>query len=267
MNRLRMVLVFLIIIVFTACNKDAGGVKNKGDYAVNQSQTAYGLTHGGYVGRAVISINEVGDISVNIDDAFLLHVLALVDIDEEKWTEDNTVKFISHGEEKHVAKYIEYNGIIYIAIPVGEGFTYVEADGDGMAYGSVDLEREILRNQVTMEQYYDLVPKGGLKLLDSFEGNANAVTTTIYGGLTKKTAPDYWNFGQTWVGNIKAIESFIEKNGVQFDLSDMVHASEPDKDGLKFWSVADAVTGATNEDFKDYFGLVQMAAGRLKINK
>lgn len=267
MRKLQILLVVFLMIALTGCNKGNGGSANKGDYAVNQSQTAYGLTHGGYVGKAVITVNEAGEISVDIDDAFLLHVLALVNIEEEKWNENNTVSFLSHGEEKHVAKYIEYNDVVYIAIAVGEGFTYVEADGEGMAYGSVDLEREILKNQASMAQYYELVPKGKLKVLDGFNGQATAVITTSYGGLTKKAAPGYWNFGQTWVGNIEEIEKFIEKNGVQFSLNDMVHATEPNEDGLKFWTVADAVTGATNVDFKDYFGLVQLAAGRLKTNK
>lgn len=93
------------------------------------------------------------------------------------------------------------------------------------------------------------------------------VTTTSYGGVTRKTSPGYWSTGQTWIGNIEEIEAFIEENGTAFSLSEMQRAAEEDANGLKLWAVADAVTGATNSDFKDYFGLAQLAVGRLKMNR
>lgn len=259
--------ILVLIFVLGSCSNNGGEGEIRGAYAANQSQTAYSLTHGGYVGRAVITIDSKGKVSVDIDDAFLPHVLAVVDYEDDQWSDDNTVKFISHGDELYVAKYVEYNGVIYVAVSIGEGFIYVEADENGMPLNSLDLEFKIIRNQKTMAQYFDIVPKGKFKILDAFDGKATPITTTPNGGLTKKTSPGYWNFGQTWVGNIEAIEEFIEKNGVQFNLSDMKRAEEPNKDGLKFWSVTDAITGATNADFKDYFGLVQSAAGRLKTNQ
>ena len=90
------------------------------------------------------------------------------------------------------------------------------------------------------------------------------VTTTAYGGVTKKDAPGYWAFGVGWKGNMEAIEAFIEENGSDYPNSEMVRAAEENADGLKLWSVADAVTGATNSDFKDYFNVAQAAISRLK---
>ena len=58
--------------------------------------------------------------------------------------------------------------------------------------------------------------------------------------------------------------TIIEENGGQFQLSEMVRASDENLNGLKHWSVADTVTAATNPDFKDYFDLVQSALGLLK---
>jgi hypothetical protein len=43
----------------------------------------------------------------------------------------------------------------------------------------------------------------------------------------------------------------------------MVRQAE-DSEGLQKWAVADVVTGATASDFKDYFGLVLLAAAQLK---
>jgi len=84
--------------------------------------------------------------------------------------------------------------------------------------------------------------------------------------VTKKASPGYWSTGQTWIGNIEEIEAFIEENGAAFSLSEMQRSAEEDANGLKLWSVADAVTGATNSDFKDYFSVAQLAIGRLKMD-
>ena len=117
-----------------------------------------------------------------------------------------------------------------------------------------------------MAAYYDAIQSGKFGVYTTLGGEMMPVTTTHYGGVTKKNSPGYWAFGIGWAGNMEAIEMFAEENGVQFSLSEMVRAAEEDADGKKYWSVADAVTAATNSDFKDYFGLIQAAAGRLKQN-
>lgn len=235
-----------------------------GPYVANQTATAYLYIHGGYVGRAIAKTDGEGYLTVSLDEAFLPHTIAEVDIESEEWNEDNTVLFDSHGDT-YAAKYVEYNGTTYVGVSAGGSITYVEADENGDPVGNTDLEKAILRGQGTMAAYYALAPAGGFKLFTDFGGEAITVTTTSYGGLTKKNAPDYWSFGKTWIGNISAIEEFIADNGVQFKLSQAKRAEEENADGLKVWSVADVVTGATNSDFKEYLGLAQYAAGKLKI--
>ena len=235
-----------------------------GPYAANQTATAYIYIHGGYVGKAVAETDGEGYLTVSLDEAFLPHTLAEVDIEAEEWDEDNTVLFDSHGDT-YAAKYVEYNGTIYVGVPAGTSITYVEADENGGPAGNTDLEKEIIRSQGTMAAYYALISAGEFKIFTEFGGEPIAVTTTSYGGLTKKNSPGYWSFGQTWIGNITAIEEFIAENGVRFKLSQAKRAEEENADGLKLWSVADVVTGATNSDFKEYLGLAQYAAGKLKI--
>jgi len=275
---MKKIFLLLCIVTFTASFIYGGGQKEEmaaepissepmitGAYVPGQTETAYAYVHGGYVGMAKVKTDANGDLSVELDEAFLPHILAQVDMDAAEWTEENTVVFESHGP-KHVAKYVEYNGKQYIGVSVGSSISYVEADEAGMAAGNIDLEMSIIRNQGTMESYYTLVASGSFKIFTAFGGDAITVTTTGYGGLTKKNSPGYWAFGQTWIGNIRAIEDFIAANGVQFNESDMMRAKEENADGLKLWSVADAVSGATNSDFRDYFGLSQHAAGKLKTN-
>jgi hypothetical protein len=173
---------------------------------------------------------------------------------------------MSRGNENYVAKYVQYNDKVYVGVPTGTTLSYVEADENGNPAGNVDLEKAILRNHDTMRAYYALIGAGKFGVLPRFGGEVIPVTTTSYGGLTKKDAPGYWDSGQTWIGNIEAMEAFIEENGGQYSLTEMVRASEENADGLKLWSVADTVTAATNSDFKDYFDLVQSALGRLKTN-
>jgi len=265
-----LLLLFLVALSFllVACGSGESGDQGEvsGPYLPDQRAEAYAYTHGGYVGKAVVTVGSDGSLSVDVDEAFLPHTLALVDIESEEWSGTNTVSYMSRGNEYYVAKYVQYNDKVYTGVPTGTGFSYVEADENGNPAGNADLEKAILRNHDTMRAYYALIGAGNFAVLPAFGGEAVAVTTTSYGGLTKKNAPGYWDFGQTWLGNIEAMEAFIEENGGQYSLTEMVRAAEENSDGLKFWSVADTVTAATNSDFKDYFDLVQSALGRLKTN-
>lgn len=253
------ILAVLLLAFLVSCSGSSGG------YMAGQISEAYAYVHGGYVGRALVKVADDGSLDVSLDEAYLPHTLGIVDYESDEWTEENTVYYLSRGSEVRVAKYVEYNGDVYVGTTVGTGLSYVAAGETGEPTGGTDLELSIVRNQSTMAAYFAGVQAGSFKVLTEFGGTAMPVTETHYGGVTKKNAPGYWNTGQTWIGNVTAIEEFAEENGVGYALSDMVRASEEDANGLKFWSVADAVTGATNSDFPDYFGLIQAAAGRLAM--
>jgi hypothetical protein len=271
MKRTVLLLFVVVVSVFlAACGSGKSDSSDQeevsGPYLPDQRVEAYAYTHGGYVGKAVVTVGADGSLSVDIDEAFLPHTLALVDIESDDWSDANTVSYMSHGNENYTAKYVQYNDKVYVGIPTGTTLSYVEADENGNPAGNVDLEKAILRNHDTMRAYYALIGAGKFAVLPGFGGEAIPVTTTSYGGLTKKVSPGYWDSGQTWLGNIEAMEAFIEENGGQYSLTEMVRAAEENSDGLKLWSVADTVTAATNSDFKDYFSLVQNALGRLKTN-
>jgi len=251
----------LAVAMFVGCAGDTSV-----GYLPGQAEDAYAYVHGGYVGRATVTVLDDGSFDVSLDDAFMPHTLAIVDIEADEWNEDNTAFYVSRGNQVRVAKYVEYDGTTYVGNTVGTGLSYVGAGENGEAVGGKDLELSILRNQATMAAYYAGIQSGSFKIFSEFGGAAMSVTETHYGGVTKKTAPGYWTTGQTWIGNIEEIEAFIEENGAAFSLSEMQRAAEEDANGLKLWSVADAVTGATNSDFKDYFNVAQLAIGRLKMD-
>jgi len=262
MRKLSAIVVAAVLLVALAgCGGDSGG-----GYVSGQIEEAYAFSHGGYVARAVVRVLDDGSIDVDIDEAFLPSTLAAVDVESAEWNEGNTVSYVSHGSNVPVAKYIEYDGTAYVGTTVGSAVVYVEAGDNGEPVGGTDLNLAILRNQASMAAYYNSIQAGSFKVLTEFGGQPITVDETHYGGVTKVNAPGYWNTGQTWQGNIDAIEAFIEENGAAYSLSEMVRASEANADGLKLWSVADAVTGATNSDFKDYFGVVQTAMARLKTS-
>jgi len=262
MRKLSAVLVVILVLVAVAATGEPMMLVT--GYVPGQVEEAYAYTHGGYVGRAVVRVQSDGSLDVDIDEAFLPHTLGIVDIESAEWTDENTAYYIQRGSEVRVAKYIEYDGTVYVGTTVGGAMIYVEADENGMPAGSQDLEQQILRNQSTMAAYYNGIQSGSFKIYTRFGGRAMTVSTTSYGGVTKNNSPGYWAFGQTWQGNIDAIEEFIEENGSDYSASDMVRASEENADGLRLWSVADAVTGATNSDFKDYFAVAQLAIAQLK---
>jgi hypothetical protein len=249
----------IVLVALISCGTEAPVTEG---YAPNQMVEAYAYSHGGYVGQAVITTDAEGMIDVSINEAFLPHTLAVVDLEADEWTEDNTVYYLQRGSEVRVAKFVEYAGTVYVGTTVGSALAYVEADEEGNPAGGTILEKAILRNQSTMAAYYANIAAGKFKTFTEFGGSATAVTTTSYGGLFKKGS-EYWNFGIGWAGNIEAIETFAEENGTAFAFDDMVRQAE-DSEGLRKWAVADVVTGATASDFKDYFGLVLLAAAQLK---
>lgn len=235
------------------------------DYLPGQSAESYGYVHGGYVGQAVVMVEPSGSLDVKINEAFLPHTLAAVDMKSGVWSAANTAHYVLRGRTINVAKYIEYDGVVYVGTTVGTSLTYVTADEAGNPAGGKDLELLILKNQASMAKYFNSVTKGGFKVIPAFNKMAEPVTTTASGAVTKRESPKYWAKGQTWIGNITAVETFIEKNGTAFPATEIKRAAEKDKDGLKQWSVADAVTGATMIDFKDYFNLSQLAIAQLKM--
>lgn len=254
----------LAVFTFMGC----GNSSSSQGYAPNQTAQAFGYTHGGYLGSAVVKTDADGKISVSLDEAFLPNVLGEVDLKDDMWNEGNTVSYVSHGHAVPVAKYVEYNGNVYVGTSIGSTMAYVQADENGAASGGSTLTLEILRDQGSMEAWYNNIFAGKFKVLPAFGGDAITVTTSTYGGLTKKNAPGYWGGADqatTWMSNIEAIQNFAEKDGTHFNQSSMVQAKEANKDGLKPWSVADAVTGATATDFKAYFLLIQGAVGQLQM--
>lgn len=227
-------------------------------YAPNQSVTDFAYVHGGYVGRADVTTDAEGAITANLDEAFLPHSLAIVDIESDEWTEDNTATYVIRGDTVHVARYISYAGTNYVGTTVGNALTYVEADENGNPTGGKDLELIILRNEANMESYWNTIGDGGFAIFTEFGGEAMPVTTTSYGSLYKEGS-SYWNFGIGWQGNIDAIEEAAAQYGTGYTLDEMTRGSD------NVWSLADATTGATASDFKDYFSLIQLASARLEM--
>lgn len=228
-------------------------------FAPNQSVEAYAYTHGGYVGMAMVTTDAEGNISATLDEAFLPHTMAEVDLEAAEWNEDNTVFYISRGDEVRVAKYISYAGTNYVGTTVGSAVVYVAADESGNPAGGKDLELEILRNQTTMANYYENLRDGQFMIYTGFGQGGQAVTEGPYGSPFK-SGGGYWNFGDLgWQGNMDAIEEAAATIGTGFGLDEMVRGDD------NFWSLADATTGATASDFIDYFSLIQLAVGRLAM--
>ena len=241
-------LFFVVAIIAAGCGSDAP----------DQTVEAYNYFNRGYVGQAVVRTTKDGSLDVTLDEAFLPHTLAIVDIDADEWNEDNTVYYIQRGNEVRVAKHIAYDGTNYTSSTVGSALVFVESDDAGNPAGNKDLELQILRSEETMAAWFENIADGRFEIFTEFGGTAQPVTTTSYGSVFKRDST-YWNFGIGWMGNIEAIEEAVAQYGADYSLDEM------NRSGDGRWKLADAVTGATLSDFKDYMGLIQRAAGRLKM--
>ena len=249
------IVVAAAIFMLASCGNDAEAPTG---FVPDQSVEAYAYVHGGYVGQVVATTDDEGEFGVTIDEAFLPHTLAIVDMEADEWNEDNTVFYVQRGDEVRVAKWISYAGTNYTGVTVGTALAYVESDEDGNPSGASILEKSILRNEETMAAWWDSIDEGAFQVYTEFGGSGSAVTTTSYGSLYKRGS-EYWNFGIGWQGNMDAIAEAAEEYGVSFTLDDMVRNNNNE------WELADATTGATASDFKDYFSLVQLAVARLEM--
>lgn len=269
MKKLSIICAATTALVLAGCGNGGAGTSGPQasgpEFAANQTTEAYIYIHGGYVGQAIARTNAQGEVSVELDEAFLPHTLAAVDFQEDRWTEGNTVFYVVRGNRNYLARYVEYNGTTYVGTTVGTSVTYVQADDEGNPAGGQDLELLILRDQDSMAAYFDRIQNGGFGIMTEFGGSVEPVTTTSYGQVTKRGS-SYWTFGIGWQGNIDAIEAFIDENGWNFRVADMTRAEVEASDGNRYWSVADAVTGATLSDFPDYFVNAQMALAQLERN-
>ncbi len=227
-------------------------------YAPEQTAEAYNYVHGGYIGRAVVTTDSDGALSVELDEAFLPHTLAIVDMESDEWNEDNTVYYVQRNNQVRVAKYVAYNGTNYTGVTVGSALSYVASDDEGNPAGGTDLELQIIRNEARMAEYWQHVGNGRFEVFTEFGGTPTPVTTTSYGSVYKRGST-YWDFGLGWQGNIDAVEEAAVEHGVRFTLDEM---NRNDDD---LWELADAVTAATLTDFPDYFALIQTASARLKV--
>jgi hypothetical protein len=245
----------LVLVALVGCGGDAAAPTG---YAPGQEVEAYAYVHGGYVGKAVVTTDDEGAMSATIDEAFLPHTIAAVNLEDDAWSEDNTVSYESHGNVTSVAEYVAYNGDVYVGRMVGNTLVYVPADENGQPSGSPSLEKMILRNEDNMKAYFDGIQDGAFEVFTEFGGDPMTVTTTSYGSLTKRGST-YWNFGSGWEGNVDAIAEAAAQNGIGYSLDDLSQNSDGE------WEVADATTAATASDFKDYFALIQQAAARLAM--
>ena len=228
-------------------------------FAPNQTAEAYAYVHGGYVGQAVATTNADGALSVQIDEAFLPHTLAIVDINAPEWNENNTVYYVSRGNQIRVAKWVAFRDARYTGVTVGSGLSYVSSDSDGSPSGGTDLAMFIIRNEANMGAWFSGVQNGEFRVFTEFGGTPIPVTTTSYGKVTKRGST-YWTQGIGWAGNMEAIGAAAVEHGVAFGLNEMTRRSDDNR-----WQLADAVTAATASDFKDYFALIQLATARLKL--
>lgn len=260
---MRKILFALIAVValtaLVSCGGNGESAGTSTGYAPGQEVEAYDYVHGGYVGKAVVSTDDEGKLEVTLDEAFLPHTLAAVDLDSEEWTEENTITYTAHGHTSNLAKYVVYNGTAYVGTTFGTNSVWVEADEDGNPAGNTSLEMAIVRNENTMRSYYNGIQNGAFKVMTEFGGDPMTVETTSYGSLTKRGS-EYWaegGHGLGWQANIDAIETAAEEQGVSYTYGEMTRNDD------NKWQLADAVTGATASDFQEYFALIQLAAARL----
>jgi hypothetical protein len=151
------------------------------------------------------------------------------------------------------AKYVQVGDIVFTAGSKPDGYILYTspATGDVLSYFDKD--------EANMAWFFDEMRAGNFWLLKKVGNGFEKVDIAAFfkdapgapiakGKSQNKKVRQHWD---QWVPNIHKIEIFFKRNGF------VPGAFSQGKDGV--WSVADAVTGATIVEFKEYAGILYKA--------
>lgn len=248
---LAFLLVFTLGFVLYACgddedeNGDDNGNGNGNGEVEEFIGTGYGLVHGHYVGISTVEVDEDGVvIEATLDEYFLPYSWASVEVDEEaEEAPEDVVVWERRGSTNWNAKYVDIGGILFEA---------TSEDGAAPVYsapGIPDLEAW-LKLQPNAKWYVEQVDAGNF-----FIANADGSESDYPLGEEemRKWDANYWRFGDLgWDGNVEqTIEAVVGMN--------LSEKFELERGEDNFWTIGDAVSGATWSDMPDYIEVILRA--------
>ncbi len=205
----------------------------------------YALVHGHYVGVVNIEVDEENVVSdIWLDEYYLPYNWARVS--EDHAGADDVIEVTMRGNPVYFAKYIVIEDTLFTGEATDGYVAYTAEDIDDF-YTWIDVEENA-------DWYVRQVQEGNFFLANE-DGSKSSYERVESSSLEamRKSESDYWRFGDLgWDGNRdKTVDALIGLN-----LSDEP-TIERNEDNI--WEVNDSETGATWNDFKDYYDVILRA--------
>lgn len=257
-SKLYTLLAVAFIAVFAGQAVFAQGVSG------TQVKKAYTLLNEGYyIAEGVVRIEDGIVVDCTIDE--MNTMLFWGNFSQNKITKDEIAKFGNdniytamfdfHGEKTatQFAKYVQVGDTIFTAGTKPDGYILYTSDSTGEVLSFFNKSEEHMAwffKEMRAGHYWLLKKTANgfekLEIASFFKDVPGAPLDK--GKSQNKKYRIHWN---NWEPNIYKIESFIKRNGFI--------PGEFTQDKNNVWSIADAVTGATILEFKDYAGVLYKA--------
>ena len=252
-----LIFMMAVSVALVACS----GETTTGPTTANPEHTAvaYGIVNRDYVGVADITVLDTVVQDVSFEEYFLPSIWAKVAITSETAPADVVV--ITGSTTSWYAKYIvigdkEFTGELRTEPLVVGQVTYSRQTVKYVAANIEDLFVWLLNSEANCEWYVQQLRDDlAFVATDTFAANTTLDVWNQDNGFTKLST-QYWsgvNYPLGWVGNMNAIIAAIEGTALNPDAILTQNAI------TKFWSIGDAVSGATLIDFRDYYSIIAAA--------
>lgn len=221
------------------------------------SATAYQIVHKDYVGVADIVVLDMVIQTLALEEYYLPNDWAKVVVGET--APEDVIVVSGSSSATWYGKYIvignkQFTGELRTEVLVIGEVTYSKQTVKYVATGVDDLFTWLKNSEANMSWYVEQL-NADLAFVAKADWTASTYVSAGKGGWTKSTT-GYWSGDQYpigWPGNMNALKALYVGNS--FD----ANASIVKNIETGFWSLGDAVSGATLTDFPDYHSLVGKA--------
>lgn len=225
---------------------------------------AYGMTHKDYVGVATVTVKAEAVTDASFEEYYLPNTWAQLKAVNEGTVSTDVIVI----DELWYGKYLviadkHFTGSLRDTSLVVEGITYANQKIKYSAEGIADLFIWLKANEENKKWYAD-----ELEAENAFIAKADFTKIeyepVIKNGSKlgfKKSNTNYWkgsNYPLGWAGNMAEIVKVIKGTKMDATLDKIIRNEN------NFWVVNGIVSGATNQDFKDYYTIAQAAYNKAK---
>lgn len=237
------------------------------------SAVAYRIVHKDYVGVVNVVVDDDVITDVAITEYYLPYTWAKVAGSTAEGQSDVVVVAKTNATTQVTtytwyAKYIvigdkQFTGELRTETLVIGDVTYSNETVKYVAEGIADLFVWLKDSEANMQWYVEQLIAGAAYVAkDTFAVNTSLYPWNQGNGFTK-LGTGYWygaSYPLGWSGNMDAIYAAVEGKVFVADAVLTQATNNPDTTANEaVWSIADAVSGATLTDFKDYYALIGLA--------